>query len=94
MVCVSCVCSFRGIQVLDVRQLITLTDELVKSLFKGKHYELAILDFCKVFDRVTHKRLLRKQGYRLGAQWLSGRPLDSRPRVCGFEPHCPNCLCP
>ena len=23
----------------------------------------------------------------LGAQWLSGRVLDSRPRVCGFEPH-------
>ena len=24
----------------------------------------------------------------LGAQWLSGRVLDSRPRGCGFEPHC------
>ena len=23
----------------------------------------------------------------LGAQWLSGRVLDSRPRGCGFEPH-------
>ena len=22
-----------------------------------------------------------------GAQWLSGRVLDSRPRDCGFEPH-------
>ena len=22
-----------------------------------------------------------------GAQWLSGRVLDSRPRGCGFEPH-------
>ena len=26
-----------------------------------------------------------------GAQWLSGRVLDSRPRGCGFEPH--RCLC-
>ena len=23
----------------------------------------------------------------MGAQWLSGRVLDSRPRGCGFEPH-------
>ena len=23
----------------------------------------------------------------LGAQWLSGRVLDSRPECCGFEPH-------
>ena len=26
-----------------------------------------------------------------GAQWLSGRVLDSRPRGCWFEPH--RCLC-
>ena len=24
----------------------------------------------------------------LGAQWLSGRMLESRPKGCGFEPHC------
>ena len=23
----------------------------------------------------------------MGAQWLSGKVLDSRPRGCGFEPH-------
>ena len=23
----------------------------------------------------------------MGAQWLSGRVLDSRPKGCGFEPH-------
>ena len=23
----------------------------------------------------------------MGAQWLSGRVLDSRPEGCGFEPH-------
>ena len=27
----------------------------------------------------------------VGAQWLSGRVLDSKPRGCGFEPH--RCLC-
>ena len=28
----------------------------------------------------------------LGAQWLSGRVLDLRPRGCGFEPHWRHCL--
>ena len=27
-----------------------------------------------------------------GAQWLSGRVLDSRPRGCGFEPHRSQCV--
>ena len=41
-------------------QLITLVDELVKSLNKGKQHDLAILDFSKAFDRGPHERLLRK----------------------------------
>ena len=28
----------------------------------------------------------------LGAQWLSGRVLDSRPRGCVFEPHECHCV--
>ena len=28
----------------------------------------------------------------LGAQWLSGRVFDSRPRGCGFEPHRRHCV--
>ena len=27
-----------------------------------------------------------------GAQWLSGRVLDSRPRGCGFKPHRRHCV--
>ena len=27
-----------------------------------------------------------------GAQWLSGRVLDLRPRGRGFEPHRPHCI--
>ena len=27
-----------------------------------------------------------------GAQWLSGRVLDSKPRGRGFEPHWPHCI--
>ena len=30
----------------------------------------------------------------MGAQWLSGRVLDSRPRGCGFEPHGRHCVVP
>ena len=41
-------------------QLITLADELVKSLNKGKQHDLAILDFSKAFDRVPQERLLWK----------------------------------
>ena len=28
----------------------------------------------------------------MGAQWHSGRVLDSRPRGCGFEPHRHHCV--
>ena len=28
----------------------------------------------------------------MGAQWLSGRVLDSRPRGCGYEPHRRHCV--
>ena len=31
------------------------------------------------------------QFYKVGAQWLSGRVLDSRPRGRGFEPHRRHC---
>ena len=27
-----------------------------------------------------------------GAQWLSGRVLDSKPKCCGFEPHRRHCV--
>ena len=29
---------------------------------------------------------------RMGAQWVSGRVLDSRPRGCGFETHWRHCI--
>ena len=53
-------------------QLITLVDELAKSLNKGKQYDLAILDFSKAFDRVPHERLLRK----LDHHGIRGKTLD------------------
>ena len=30
--------------------------------------------------------------YSMGAQWLSGRVLDSRPKGSGFEPHRRHCV--
>ena len=36
--------------------------------------------------------LLRENMKNLGAQWLSGRVLDSRPKGRGFEPHRRHCV--
>ena len=41
-------------------QLLTLADELIKGLDKGRQLDFAILDFSKAFDRVPHQRLLKK----------------------------------
>ena len=35
---------------------------------------------------------LEPRGIFKGAQWLSGRVLDPRPRSCGFEPHRRHCV--
>ena len=40
--------------------------------------------------RVRHKINVSK--HMTGAQWLSGRVLDSRPRGLGFEPHRRHCV--
>ena len=34
----------------------------------------------------VHKRFIHTTSYFKGAQWLSGRVLDLRPRGCGFQP--------
>ena len=40
---------------------------------------------CNMFNRAN-------TSIKLGAQWLSGRVLDSRLRGCGFEPHRRYCV--
>ena len=42
---------------------------------------------CSTTEVSTISHDLRK-----GAQWLSGRVLDSRPKGCGFEPHQRRCV--
>ena len=41
------------------------------------------------------RRILKEKSYssiKEGAQWLSGRVLDSRPKGRGFEPHRRHCV--
>ena len=45
-----------------------------------------------IFLLMKKKCVLCAQKIFLGAQWLSGRVLDSRLRGCGFEPHRRHCV--
>ena len=49
----------------------------IYNIGKLKEYE-----FCRSVDHLAHMYILVR-----GAQWLSGRVFDSRPRGGGFEPH-------
>ena len=44
------------------------------------------------FLRNTGPEFLENHKATMGAQWLSGRVLDSRPRGRGFEPHRRHCV--
>ena len=54
------------------KQLLTLADELIKGLDKGRQLDLAILDFSKAFDCVPHERLLKKLDHYIS----QGKTLD------------------
>ena len=56
-----------------------LADEGVRCSYKGRNYNN--------ITKITH--CLSREA---GAQWLSGRVLDSRPKGCGFEPHRSYCV--
>ena len=56
---------------------------------------LACLHFCARFYELFFARqfnLYHDYILHWGAQWLSGRELDSRPRVRGFKPHRRHCV--
>ena len=53
-------------------QLLSLVHELAHGVNANKQTDMAILDFSKAFDKVSHKLLL----YKL--QWYGGRPSHSR----------------
>lgn len=41
-------------------QLLLLTEDILKAMDRKKQIDLVLLDFCKAFDKVLHKRLLNK----------------------------------
>ena len=44
-------------------QLLMTTDDISKSMNSGNQVDMAILDFSKVFDKVSHERLSQKLKY-------------------------------
>jgi len=58
-----------------------LTEDISKAMDRKKQVDLVLLDFCKAFDKVPHKRLLNKlkrygiQGDILNwiEQWLTNK---------------------
>ena len=80
--------------------LVPCSDNKAKLFYAdGKHFILGFLFVCPSFP-VTEAWLAicySKNSYSTqcqieGAQWLSGRVLDSRPKGQGFEPHRRHCI--
>ena len=67
-------------------------DQICTVCYSDKHFTKANILFenrkRKVFEILDHLPYLQLWG----AQWLSGRVLDSRPKGCGFEPHRRHCV--
>ena len=78
-----------------------LSPRLNKMTGKAKSRNL-LLNHCSKFNVITDRNPVSKLDKHawgqcsypvaLGAQWLSGRELDSRPRGTGFEPHWRHCV--
>ena len=48
---------------------------------------------CTIFEKLQLQLCnFSYHNYTEGAQWLSGRVLDSRPKGHGFEPHRSHCV--
>ena len=65
------------------------------SLVKIEHKNTATLDSARSKKKKKSKVAVLQLGwheYTPGAQWLSGRVLDSRPKGRGFEPHRRHCV--
>ena len=66
------------------------------AIFKALFSEvIAIFDkFCHFHKTsgYSNKCIFFNAALPLGAQWLSGRVLDSRPKGRGFEPHRRHCV--
>ena len=49
-------------------------------------------EFYKLNNTGARMYSIYHMAFKLGAQWLSGRVLDSRPKGLGFEPHRRHCV--
>ena len=73
------------------------SDEPVQPPFKirdSKRCYGSSLNIYRIFKGLA-KALITQcvcTGWSVGAQWLSGRELDSRPRGSGFEPQRRHCV--
>ena len=65
-------------------------NNLLLNNWKQKNTSLSLLAGMTVttFQNFNDWKVQRDTPFKFqGAQWLSGRVLDSRPKGCGFEPH-------
>ena len=66
-------------------QLLMTTDDISKSLNSGNQVDMAILDFSKAFDEVSHERLSRKlKYYRIDGNprtWINSFLTDRKQQV-------------
>ena len=54
-----------------VTQLLEFLEEITEAVYNGDEVDIIYLDFCKAFDKVPHKRLLKKiEGYGIKGQIL------------------------
>ena len=76
-----------------------LLSTFIKLPFVMKIFDLSIFEWPFYTDLTVIIVLVDQQDSHMkitalitGAQWLSGRVLDSRPRGHGFEPHWRHCI--
>ena len=76
-----------------------IPEELLDKLLLSRKANAGVFNLRQIllgtFDQTIHTMPQVSVQYTsllTGAQWLSGRVLDSRPRGCGFEPHRRHCL--
>ena len=55
-----------------VTQLLEYLEDIKEAMDNGKDVDVIYLDFCKVFDKIPHRRLLKKlEKYRIKGKLLN-----------------------
>ena len=54
-------------------QLLEFLEDITQAIDNGEDVNVVYLDFCKAFDKVPHKRFLKKlYGYGIRVKYLIG----------------------